>query len=83
MRRFASRPAAVFGLLSTLALVFAVAVAAPGGDTISFEENKAIREISDELGFTLSELNEVRRGYAERMEVVQMARAAGEGEAVV
>ena len=59
------------------------AVAAPGQDMISFEENKAIREISDELGFTLPELNEVRRGYAERMAVVQMARAAGEGEPVV
>jgi hypothetical protein len=55
------------------------AVAAPGDDLISFEENKAIREISDELGFTLSELNEVRREYAERMAVVQMARSAGEG----
>jgi plastocyanin len=31
MRRFASRSAVVFGLLSTLAIIFAVAVAAPGG----------------------------------------------------
>ena len=31
MRRFASRSAVVFGLLATLALVFAVAIAAPGG----------------------------------------------------
>ena len=29
------------------------AVAAPGDETISFEENRTIREISDELGFTL------------------------------
>ncbi len=56
------------------------AVAAPGDDLISFEENKVIREISDELGFTLAELNEVRRAYAERMAVVQLSRAAGEGQ---
>ncbi|HTS14696.1 MAG TPA: TerB family tellurite resistance protein [Candidatus Sulfotelmatobacter sp.] len=52
------------------------AVATPGDDTISFEENKTIREISDELGFTLAELNVVRRTYADRMAVVRLAQAA-------
>jgi hypothetical protein len=54
------------------------AVAAPGDETISFEENRTIREISDELGFTLSELNEVRRTYADKMAVVRMAQAAAD-----
>ena len=57
------------------------AVAAPGDETISFEENRTIREISDELGFTLSELNEVRRTYADRMAVVRMAQAAADSPA--
>ncbi len=54
------------------------AVAAPGDETISFEENKTIREISDELGFTMAELNVVRRTYADRMAVVRMAQAAAD-----
>jgi tellurite resistance protein len=53
------------------------AVATPADETISFEENKAIREISDELGFTLAQLNDVRRTYADKMAVVRMAQAAG------
>ena len=57
------------------------AVAAPGDETISFEENRTIREISDELGFTLSELNEVRRTYADKMAVVRLAQAAADSPA--
>jgi tellurite resistance protein len=53
------------------------AVATPADETISFEENKTIREISDELGFTLAQLNDVRRTYADKMAVVRMAQAAG------
>ena len=52
------------------------AVAAPGDETISFAENRTIREISDELGFTLAELNVVRRTYADRMAVVRLAQGA-------
>jgi len=47
------------------------AVASAGGDTISAEESHEIREISDELGFTLPELNEVRRQYADRLAALQ------------
>lgn len=54
------------------------AVAAPGDETISFDENKTIREISDELGFTMAELNVVRRTYADKMAVVRMAQAAAD-----
>jgi len=43
------------------------AVASAAGDAISAEENATIREISDELGFTLAELNAVRRQYADRL----------------
>ncbi|HXR27694.1 MAG TPA: TerB family tellurite resistance protein [Candidatus Baltobacteraceae bacterium] len=57
------------------------AVAAPGDETISFEENRAIREISDELGFTMAELNAVRRTFADKMAVVRMAQAAGTSSA--
>ena len=57
------------------------AVAAPGDETISFEENRTIREISDELGFTMSELNVVRRTYADRMAVVRMAQASADSPA--
>lgn len=57
------------------------AVAAPGDETISFEENRTIREISDELGFTMAELNVVRRTYADRMAVVRMAQAAADSPA--
>jgi len=58
------------------------AVAAPGDETISFEENRTIREISDELGFTMSELNVVRRTYADRMAVVRMAQAAADSPSI-
>ena len=47
------------------------AVASAGGDTISAEESHEIRQISDELGFTLPELNEVRRQYADRLAALQ------------
>jgi uncharacterized tellurite resistance protein B-like protein len=60
-----------------LGCLFAVALA--GDDTISAEENAEIRQISDELGFTLAELNEVRGAYAGRMSAVAtVARAAGQ-----
>ena len=49
--------------------MFAVATAA--GDTISAEENAAIRQVADELGFTLAELNVVRRQYADRLSALQ------------
>lgn len=49
--------------------MFAVATAA--GDTISAEENAAIRQVADELGFTLAELNVVRRHYADRLSALQ------------
>jgi uncharacterized tellurite resistance protein B-like protein len=49
--------------------MFAVATAA--GDTISAEENATIRQVADELGFTLAELNVVRRQYAERLSALQ------------
>ena len=49
--------------------LFAVATAA--GDTISAEENAAIRQVADELGFTLAELNVVRRQYADRLSALQ------------
>ncbi|HEX5465674.1 MAG TPA: TerB family tellurite resistance protein [Candidatus Limnocylindrales bacterium] len=45
-----------------LACLFAVAIA--GDETISAEENVEIRQISDELGFTMAELNAVRSTYA-------------------
>ncbi|HEY8168148.1 MAG TPA: TerB family tellurite resistance protein [Candidatus Limnocylindrales bacterium] len=47
------------------------AVASAGGDTISAQESHEIREISDEMGFTLPELNEVRRQYADRLAALQ------------
>jgi uncharacterized tellurite resistance protein B-like protein len=47
------------------------AVASAGGDTVSAEESHEIREISDEMGFTLPELNEVRRQYADRLSALQ------------
>lgn len=47
------------------------AVAAPGDDTISFEEGNVIREVADELGFSLAELNVVRRTFADRMTAVR------------
>jgi uncharacterized tellurite resistance protein B-like protein len=52
------------------------AVATPGDRAISAAQNAEIHEIADELGFTLDELNEVRRGYADRLAVVRYAREA-------
>jgi uncharacterized tellurite resistance protein B-like protein len=43
------------------------AVASAAGDTVSAEESAEIRQIADTLGFTLSELNVVRRQYADRL----------------
>jgi hypothetical protein len=43
------------------------AVASAAGDSISAEESAEIRQISDELGFTLPELNVFRRHYADRL----------------
>lgn len=58
-----------------LACLFAVAIA--GDETISAEENAEIREISDELGFTMAELNAVRSTYAGWMSsVATVAQAA-------
>ncbi|HEX5452072.1 MAG TPA: TerB family tellurite resistance protein [Candidatus Limnocylindrales bacterium] len=52
---------------------------ASAGDSISAEENASIRQISDELDFTIAELNEVRARYADRMSVVErVAEAARE-----
>lgn len=60
-----------------LACLFAVAIA--GDETISAEENTEIRQISDELGFTMAELNSVRSSYAGWMSsVAAVARAAGQ-----
>jgi hypothetical protein len=47
------------------------AVATANGDTISAEENATIRQVADELGFTLAELNVVRRRYADRLSALQ------------
>jgi uncharacterized tellurite resistance protein B-like protein len=52
--------------------MFAVATAA--GDTISAEETATIRQVADELGFTLGELNVVRRQYADRLSALQRER---------
>ncbi len=47
------------------------AVATANGDTINAEENATIRQVADELGFTLAELNVVRRRYADRLSALQ------------
>lgn len=51
------------------------AVASAAGDTVSAEESAEIRQISDELGFTMAELNVIRRHYADRLAALQRARA--------
>jgi tellurite resistance protein len=60
------------------------AVASAGGDTISAEESAEIRQISDELGFTLAELNVFRRQYADRLAALRrpppQASATGQTE---
>ena len=55
------------------------AVATPGDRAVSAAQNAEIHEIADELGFTLDELNEVRRGYADRLAVVRYAKEAAHG----
>lgn len=47
------------------------AVATANGDTINAQENATIRQVADELGFTLAELNVVRRRYADRLSALQ------------
>lgn len=54
------------------------AVATPGDRAISAAQNAEIHEIADELGFTLAELNEVRRTYADRLSVTRYAKGASE-----
>ena len=51
------------------------AVASAAGDTVSAEESAEIRQISDELGFTMAELNVIRRHYADRLSALQRSRA--------
>ena len=55
------------------------AVATPGDRAISAAQTAEIHEIADELGFTLDELNEVRRGYADRLAAVRYTREAARG----
>ncbi len=55
------------------------AVASPGDRAISAAQNAVIHQVADELGFTLDELNEVRRGYADHLAVVRYARQAAQG----
>jgi uncharacterized tellurite resistance protein B-like protein len=52
------------------------AVASAAGDTVSAEETAEIRQIADTLGFTLSELNVVRRHYADRLSALRRERGA-------
>jgi uncharacterized tellurite resistance protein B-like protein len=52
------------------------AVASAAGDTVSAEESAEIRQIADTLGFTLAELNVVRRQYADRLAALQHQRSA-------
>ena len=47
------------------------AVASAAGDTVSAEETAEIRQIADTLGFTLAELNVVRRHYADRLSALR------------
>ncbi|HET7677079.1 MAG TPA: TerB family tellurite resistance protein [Candidatus Limnocylindrales bacterium] len=53
------------------------AVASAAGDTVSAEETAEIRQIASELGFTLPELNVIRRHYADRLAALQR-RPAGD-----
>jgi uncharacterized tellurite resistance protein B-like protein len=50
------------------------AVASAAGDTVSAEETAEIRQIADTLGFTLPELNVVRRQYADRLSALHRQR---------
>lgn len=54
------------------------AVASAGGDTVSAEESAEIRQIADELGFTLQELNAVRTHYADRLAALRRGKVAAE-----
>lgn len=66
---------------SLLHCLFAVATAA--GGTISAQENAEIRQVSDELGYSLAELNVVRSAYADRISAIGalMPPAAAAGNA--
>jgi uncharacterized tellurite resistance protein B-like protein len=57
---------------SLLHCLFAVASAA--GDRVSAEESQEIRQVADTLGFTLAELNVVRRHYADRLSALSRVR---------
>ena len=52
------------------------AVASAAGDTVSADETAEIRQIADTLGFTLSELNVVRRQYADRLAALRRGQRA-------
>lgn len=52
------------------------AVTTAGDRAISAAQSAEIHEIADELGFTLDELNKVRRNYADRLAAVRYARGA-------
>ena len=62
------------GLLHCL---FAVTSAA--GGTISAEENAEIKQIAGEFGYTLPELNAVRRHYVDRLAALRREAAAEQG----
>jgi uncharacterized tellurite resistance protein B-like protein len=51
------------------------AVASAAGDTISAEETAEIRQVSDEFGYTLAELNVIRRHYSDRLSALQRGGA--------
>jgi uncharacterized tellurite resistance protein B-like protein len=55
------------------------AVASAHGDTVSAHETAEIRQIADTLGFTLSELNVVRRQYADRLAALRRANPSSQG----
>ena len=55
------------------------AVATPGDREISSTQDREIHEIANELGFTLDEVNEVLRGYADRLSAVRFAKGVGQG----
>jgi uncharacterized tellurite resistance protein B-like protein len=57
------------------------AVASAAGDTISAEESHEIREIADTLGYTLAELNVIRRQYADRLSALRREPPAPAGTA--
>jgi uncharacterized tellurite resistance protein B-like protein len=52
------------------------AVASAAGDTISAHESHVIRQIAETLGYTLAELNVIRRRYADRLSALRRERPA-------